>query len=161
MFVEENTNKIIIAKDIRNELKCFNEGALGNYSTAFSIEYKPKSSDIFAEAKSIHSIVKKKSANKQKTMMILSCYTKMNSGLLDAAAISALGGYNSKIGDFVGGMMFGFKSREGYSITNLGKIETKDIDIAIFIPPASPAIRKMQGVLTVNGKMVVCSSGRE
>lgn len=55
-------------------------------------------------------------------MTVLACYAEMNPGLLDAAAISALGGFQSKAGEFVGGNMFGFKSRTGYSITNLGKM---------------------------------------
>lgn len=161
MFVEEHTNKIIIAQDIRSELKCYREGSLGNYSTAFSIEHKTKSNDIFTEAKRVHNIVKKKTANIQSAMTVLSCYAEMQPELLDSAAISALGGYKSNTGSFVGGMMFGFKSGDGYSITNLGKVETDTIDAAMFIPPASPAIKKTLGVLTTNGKMFVCSSERK
>lgn len=43
----------------------------------------------------------------------------------------------------------------------LGKIETDAVDVAMFIPPASPAIKKTLGVLTTNGKMIVCSSERK
>lgn len=85
----------------------------------------------------------------------------MNPGLLDAAAISAIGGFKSPAGEFVGGNMFGFKSRNGYSITNLGRFEDDAVDVAMFIPPASPAIKKTLGVLTTNGRMVICSSERE
>ncbi len=42
----------------------------------------------------------------------------------------------------------------------LGRINNEWITAAYFIPPASPAIRKTQGVLTVNGQMAVCTSGR-
>ena len=56
---------------------------------------------------------------------------------------------------------FGFESPTGYSITNLGKIESRSIDNAIFIPPASPAIKKIKGVLTVNGRMNICVSQRD
>lgn len=161
MLIEENADKIILAQDIRNWLKCYEEGALGNYSTAFSMEYKPKSKDLLAEARAIHAIVKKKSTNKKEAMLVLACYAEMNPGLLDAAAISALGGYRSPAGNFVGGSMFGFRARDGYSITNLGRVENDHVDIAMFIPPASPAMRKIQGILTVNEKMVVCSSERK
>ncbi|MCI5874363.1 MAG: hypothetical protein PUJ55_16640 [Clostridiales bacterium] len=93
-------------------------------------------------------------------MTVLVCYAQMNPGLLDAAAISALGGFQSKAGTFVGGGMFGFGLGGGHSITNLGKLENNTIDSAIFIPPASTAIKKILGVLTVNGQMVICSSER-
>ncbi len=36
-FLEDGTDKIIIAKDLRDVLPFYNEGALGNYSTAFFI----------------------------------------------------------------------------------------------------------------------------
>ena len=46
----------------------------------------------------------------------------------------------------------GFTKSKGYSITNLGKYESNNIEEAAFLPPASPAIKKTLGVLTVNGK---------
>lgn len=160
MFLEEHTKKIIIAQDIREKLGCYREGALGNYSTAFSIVHKVKSDDVFLEAKRVRETVLKTANNVQAAMTVLSCYAEMNPGLLDAAAISALGGFQSKAGAFVGGSMFGFQSGSGHSITNLGKMESDSIDSAMFIPPASPAIKKTLGVLTVNGQMVICSSER-
>ena len=44
-----------------------------------------------------------------------------------------------------------FGAPKGYSITNLGRLESENIASACFIPPASPAMKKTQGVLTVNG----------
>ena len=49
---------------------------------------------------------------------------------------------------------------EDCRIIDLGKIENGSIEDAYFIPPASPAIRKTQGILTVNGVMTVCTSER-
>ena len=40
MMLEENTNKVVIAADIRNQTKCYKQGAMGNYSTAFSVSVK-------------------------------------------------------------------------------------------------------------------------
>lgn len=89
------------------------------------------------------------------------CYLQMTPELIDAVAISTLGTYQSKAARFVGDHMFGYGSQEGYSITNLGRIESDVIAEASFIPPASPANRKTQGILTVNGKMAICSAVRK
>ena len=82
----------------------------------------------------------------------------MQPELIDAVAISALGGHRSKAGTFVGRNMFGYGLQNGYSITNLGKIQSNTIAEAVFIPPASPANKKTWGVLTVNNHMKVCTS---
>lgn len=54
------------------------------------------------------------------------------------------------------------EAREGYCITNLGRIKSDIISEAAFIPPASPANKKAWGILTVNDKMRICvvESGR-
>lgn len=160
MFIEETTDKIIIAQDIRDKLNCYQKGALGNYSTAFSVVCKVKSDDIFKEAKRVHKAVKKNASHLQTVMTVLLCYAQMDPGLLDVAAISTLGEFSSRTGAFVGSNMFGFKSENGHSITNLGKYEENTIENAMFIPPASPAIRKTWGVLTMNGQMAICTSER-
>ena len=51
--------------------------------------------------------------------------------------------------------MFGYELRNGHSITNLGKIESNSISEGFFIPPASPATKKIWGVVTINGKMKI------
>jgi len=161
MMIEDKTNKIVIAQDIRSKLKCWNPGALGNYSTAMSIVCKPRSNDIMREAKRVRLAVKKRTGNPRSAMTVLSGYALMNPGLIDAVAISTLGKWPSKAGAFVGSKMFGYRQRNGYCITNLGAFEEAAIDNAMFIPPASPAMKKTLGILTLNGKMVVCSSERE
>ena len=80
--------------------------------------------------------------------------------MLDAAFASARCGYGSKAARFIGSAFFGFANADGLSITNLGKFESDSIEIAAFIPPASPAIKKTLGVVTFNGKMVVATSER-
>lgn len=94
-------------------------------------------------------------------MLVLACYFEMSPTLLDAAAISALGGFESKAGRFVGGGMFGFSNPSSYSITNLGKVENNNIKSMLFIPPASPAAKLTLGVVTLNGVMKACSSENE
>lgn len=160
MYVNDSTEKIIIACDIREQLSCYHKGALGNYSTAKGIICKTQKKDIMEIAQIVHSKVKKTLSDRKKLMQVLSCYIDMDLGLIDAAAISVLGKFESKAGYFVGSAMFGFKEQNGFSITNLGKVDSDHIKEAMFIPPASPAVKKIVGVLTVNGKMVKCTNER-
>lgn len=153
MMVKESTNTVLIAADIRDHLANYVPGSLGNYSTAFSIVCRTKSEDILETAKKVSGIVKRIMSSPKDAMLVLACYLHMTPELLDAVAISTLGDFESKAGKFVGSRMFGFSDRDRYSITNLGRIESDTIQDAMFIPPASPAVRKMVGVLTVNNKM--------
>lgn len=179
MMQEEKTRKVIIASDLRSRLSCYREGALGNYSTAFSVEVKKREvaeretsrtqmSDqnalevrsLFSLARTVHDRVAVTMAHPEDLYLILQCYAELDPGLLDAAFISCKGGFPSKAGKFIGSLFFGFEAGNGYSITNLGAIESESIADAYFIPPASPAICKTQGILTVNGVMTVCTSER-
>ncbi len=176
LFAEEKAVKIIMACDLRPRLACYNKGALGNYSTAFSIVSKNDKSvrsgathkgsnlqDIFTSTKqvhSIHSIVQKKMKNNAELYLVLQCYAALEPGLLDAAFMASQGAFKSKAAEFIGKMFFGFAAPSGYSITNLGKTESTSMESAFFIPPASPAIKKTLGVLTVNGTMRICTSER-
>ena len=161
MFREEGTDKVIIAKDLRDSLKCYNAGALGNYSTAFSIELKKKPEDTWKIAQEVHKKVRRTLSDPKALYLVLQCYASLTPEILDASFMAATGGFDSKSAAFIGKMFFGFDSPKGYSITNLGKTENRSICDAFFIPPASPAIRKTAGVLTVNGKMTVCISERD
>ena len=96
----------------------------------------------------------------RKLYLVLQCYANLDPAVLDAAWISCRGNYPSKAGKFIGSMFFGFDAAKGYSITNLGSVESGSMTEAFFIPPASPAIRKTQGILTVNGIMTACTSER-
>ena len=161
MYMKTGTDKIIIAADIRKMLPKYNKGALGNYSTAMGIHCKTKTTDVIEKAKEVHKSVQKHLKNNRSLMLVLACYFEMMPTLLDAAAISALGGFESKAGKFVGGGMFGFGQPKSYSITNLGKAENENINSMMFIPPASPAAKLTLGVVTLNGTMKACSSGYE
>ena len=158
MMLEENTNKVVIAADIRNQTKCYRQGAMGNYSTAFSVFVKKNRENMIILAKRAASKVVSICQHPQKEMLVLACYMRMLLELIDAVAISALGDFESKAGKFVGKNMFGYGSQNGYSITNLGKIQSNIIAEAVFIPPASPANKKTWGVLTVNNHMKICVS---
>lgn len=157
MMIDAGTDKVVIASDIRNEIKNYKEGALGNYATAFGVVVKKKSSKIMELAKAVDHEVRSIMSKPDKEMLVLSCYFNMDPELLDAIAISTLGGFESKAGKFVGSNMFGYEKRDGHCITNLGRIESNVIREGIFIPPASPANRKAWGVLTINKKMRICS----
>lgn len=158
MYLQTGTEKIIIAADIRNMFSKYTQGALGNYSTAMGIHYKAKESDVVTAAKEVHKAVQKHLKNNRLLMLVLACYFVMSPTLLDAAAISALNGFESKAAKFVGGGMFGFGQPKSYSITNLGKVDNANIKSLMFIPPASPAAKLTLGVVTLNGTMKVCSS---
>ncbi|WP_312648152.1 hypothetical protein [Aminipila sp.] len=153
-----NTKKIIIAADIRSKLPCYQDGSMGNYASAIGIICKDKSDDVFKLAKKVHCQVKLHLDKNRKSMLILACYLNMDPTLIDAAAIASMGNFDSKAAKFVGGKMFGYAKRDSISITNLGNIECKAMQHAVFIPPASPATVQTIGVLTVNGTMHLCSS---
>lgn len=158
MYLKTGTEKIIIAADIRSTLPMYKKGALGNYSTAMGIHCKSNANDVIELAKEVHKLVQKHLKNNRTLMLVLACYFEMAPTLLDAAAISALGGFESKAGAFVGQGMFGFGQMGSYSITNLGRVEHDSIKSLMFIPPASPAAKLTLGVVTLNGTMEVCSS---
>ena len=177
MFTEEKADSIVMACDLRNQLACYNQGALGNYATAFSVKFKPgksadgiasdnsitsaNSTDIFSLAQKVHNQIQKKLKSPKDLFLVLQCYASLEPGLLDAAMISSRGAFDSKAAKFIGTSFFNYDKAKGYSITNLGKIESKNIESAFFIPPASPAIKRTLGVLTVNGVMRICTSERK
>lgn len=157
MMIDEGTDKVVIASDIRNKIKNYNKGALGNYATAFGVVVKKRSQDVMELAKAVDHEVKNIISKPDREMLVLACYFNMEPELLDAVAISTLGSFESKAGRFVGGKMFGYEKRDGHCITNLGRAESGVIREGIFIPPASPANKKAWGVLTINNKMRICS----
>lgn len=157
-YISLETNKIIIAADVRDRISCYNKGAYGNYATAMGIVSKSKTKDVIKRAKEVHKQVKLHMEDNRKLMLILSCYLNMDQTLIDSAAISTLGEFKSKAAKLVGASMFGYQKRDGISITNLGQIKSRGIIEAAFIPPASPATTQTIGVLTVNDKMRISVS---
>lgn len=157
MMTDEGTDKVVIASDIRNKIRNYKNGALGNYATAFGVVVKKRSPEIMELARSVAHEVRSIMSKPDREMLVLSCYFNMDPELLDAVAISTLGSFDSKAGRFVGRRMFGFEKRDGHCITNLGRAESSVIREGVFIPPASPANRKAWGVLTINDKMRICS----
>lgn len=157
MMTDESTDKVVIASDIRNKIRNYKNGALGNYATAFGVVVKKRSPEIMELARSVDHEVRSIMSKPDREMLVLSCYFNMDPELLDAVAISTLGSFDSKAGRFVGSRMFGFEKRDGHCITNLGRAESSVIREGVFIPPASPANRKAWGVLTINDKMRICS----
>lgn len=158
LYTAAHIKKIIIAADVRSYLPNYKKGALGNYASAFGIVCKGKSNDILKKARKVKKQVAIHTSNNHKLMLILSCYLNMKETLIDAAAIAALGDFQSKSAEFVGSLIFGYKKRDGMSITNLGRIKNVHIRRATFLPPASPAMMQTIGVLTVNNQMQLCSS---
>ena len=69
----------------------------------------------------------------------MQCYADMQGELLYVTFAAARCGYDRKAANFIGTMFFGLA----------------------FIPPASPAMKKTVGVLTVNGKMYMSMAVRE
>ena len=160
MFIDEGTDKIIIASDIRDKLDFYVPGSLGNFSSAFSVTVRKKARDPFVLAKEVHKAVQKILEKSSDLFLSLQCYANLTPSLLDASFMAAKDGFKSRAASYVGKSVFGFGSPDGYCLTNLGKIECSSISAAFFIPPASPAIKKTKGVLTVNGKMMICTSQR-
>ena len=161
MFVEDQTEKIIIARDLRESFSFYRPGALGNYSTAFSINLKKKNADKSEVAKAVHKKVQTALKNLKEQYLVLQCYADLTPVLLDASFMAAQGKYDSKAAAFIGKTFFAYDKAKGYSITNLGNFSIDVKETACFNPPPSPAIRKTWGVLTVNGRMVICTSERK
>jgi NRPS condensation-like uncharacterized protein len=157
MMCKEQTDRIVIAVDVREQITCYCRGSLGNYATATGIENSFKSNSVIQKAEKVARQIRRNLNNMQKKMMILACYFRLNPELIDAAAISTMGDFKSKAGKFVGSLILGYGKRNGYSVTNLGNIENPNIEEAMFIPPASPANKKTMGVLSVNHRMKKCT----
>lgn len=158
LFSATNAEKIIIGADVRNDIACYRKGSLGNFASAVSVEYKSKDEDIVSNAKKLHRIVEKISLDKSKWMLILACYLDLEPKLIDAAAISSLGGFGSKAASFVGDTFLGFSKGNGISLTNLGAVQNSNIGSAAFMPPISPSAKAVFGVLTMNGVMKIACS---
>lgn len=158
MMVKEQTNKVIIGANIRNRIKAYEPGSLGNFSSACSVVVKGKPQDIYETAARVNRQIAQIKARPDRELLVLSIYMAMDPDLIDATAIATLDSFPSKAAAFVGGRLFGFEKRENYTITNLGRIQSTLIKAGYFIPPISPSSRKIAGVLTVNDtmKQVVC-----
>ncbi len=160
VFLEEQPGRIVIARDLRDSLKCYRRGAMGNYSTAFSVELKNAGNNLYKAAGKVHEKVEKISAKPSALYLVLQCYAALEPGLLDAAMMASRGRFESRAAGFIGRTFFHLDRAEGFSITNLGRTDSDAIEDAYFIPPASPAMKKTLGVLTVNGQMRICTSER-
>ena len=160
LLTEEGATSAVVASDLRDKLTCVNKGSLGNFATAFSVSIKNKSDDIWEVSKELHKRILKKINTPSELCLVLQCYAMLEPGLLDASFVSAKGLYDSKAGEFVGKYYFHYDKPHGYSVTNLGKATCDSIGSAYFIPPASPAGIKILGVLTMNGRMRICSGER-
>lgn len=160
MMCKEKTNRVVAAVDIRKHLSRYRAGALGNYASATAIEVfgNPEDEDIWKITEAVSKRIKKNVGNPSKLMMILACYLYMEPELIDAAAISVMGEFKSKAGEFIGSLILGYKSRNGYSVTNLGNVDNSNMVEATFIPPASPANVKTTGVLSVNHRLKKCTA---
>ena len=160
MYINEGIDKITVASDVRDKFDFCVPGSLGNFSTSFSVVVKKKSRDPYSLAKEVHKAVHKYISKPSEKFLMLQYCANLYPEILDAAFMASRNAYKSKSAAFIGKTIFGFGAPDGYSITNLGKIESSNISAAFFIPPASLAMKKTQGVLTVNGKMMICTSER-
>lgn len=160
VFLEEKTGRIVIARDLRDSLKCYRRGAMGNYSTAFSVELKNAGNDLYKAAGKVHKKVSRIAAKPSSLYLVLQCYAALEPGLLDAAMMASRGRFESRAAGFIGRFFFHLDRSEGFSITNLGRTDSDAVEDAYFIPPASPAMKKTLGVLTMNGRMRICTSER-
>jgi hypothetical protein len=109
----------------------------------------------------VHNEVRDRVADISALCLVLTLYTLMEKGLIDAAAPAALGAFDSKAAASAGKTLLGYAQADGCCITNLGKLESSSLKEAMFIPPASPAMRLTKGVVTVNGKMYTCTTERK
>ena len=156
LMKEEAVHKVVIAADIRKYLTDSRVHCIGNYSTAFGVACKSQPNDLLELARIVSKEIREHLSKPRKLMLVLACYLNMIPELIDAVPIATMGDYASKAGLFVGSNMFGYQKRNGYSITNLGKLCSDTIAKATFFPPASPANRMTVGVITVNDVLNTC-----
>lgn len=142
MMMEEQTDQVVIAADIRNRIRCYKHGALGNYSTAFGISVRKRGTNVLSLAKQVALQVVSIRKHPRKEMLVLACYLRMRPELIDAVAISTLGVFRSVPGAFVGKKMFGYGSQNGHCLTNLGKVQSDVIANAFFIPQPPPQTKR-------------------
>ena len=115
---------------------------------------------MFDLAKKIHACVKEKMDRPCDLFMVLQDQAALRPEVLDKAFISCKGEYESEVGKLVGSTFFGYDKADSYCISNLGKIDSNCIISGFFIPPASPAMKKTKGVLTIKGEMRICTVER-
>lgn len=110
-YIRKNKIKREISAVFNQELEeiqalCKQHGAMGNYSTAFSVVIKKKEENIISLAESVASKVLNICQHPQKEMLALTCYMHMQPELTDAVATAALGDFESKAGAFIGKNLF-------------------------------------------------------
>lgn len=66
MMCKEQTDRVVIAIDIRKELACYHRGALGNYATAIGIENTFKSNNVIQKAEEVAKQIRRNLNNVQK-----------------------------------------------------------------------------------------------
>lgn len=152
MMEEEKTCTVLAGANIRKYYGNYEPGSLGNYSSAYSVKAKP-TGDVYSTAKNVSKAMGKIKDNPHHELLTLALYNELDSNLLDAAAITALGGYESQAALFVGDRLLGFKSPKNCTITNLGRVESDIIKEMFFVPPFSPSVRVITGVVTLGGVM--------
>lgn len=158
MMTDEKNSTVIIGADIRKYYSKYEEGALGNYSSAYSVGITKLSEDVWEVASYVSKAVGKIKSNPRKELLTLALYASLDQELLDVAAISACGNHKSEAGLFVGDRLLGLKTPRNYTITNLGSYESSTVSNAFFVPPASPSAKRIDGVITVNGVMNTVSA---
>ena len=73
MMIDEGTNKVVIAFDIRNMIKNYKKGDFGNCATAYGVVVKKRGSEIMELAKVVDYEVRNIISRPDKEMLVLLC----------------------------------------------------------------------------------------
>lgn len=77
MMIDEHTNKVLIAADIRKYVTVYKEKSLGNFSTAFGVVCNSIEKDIWSLAKKVSKIVENQMNSPKKQRWILVDFIKI------------------------------------------------------------------------------------
>ncbi len=112
MMIGDSTGKVIMACDLRNCLDCYNEGTLGNYSTAFQLGGTIEREDPFVLVGAVHEQIQKMMNRHANLYLLRQCYTNLDPAVLDAAFISYCRDYPNKAGKIIGSIFSVLRRRK-------------------------------------------------
>lgn len=155
----EHLDKIGIEVDIRKELNFDASKLIGNYASAFSIEYGKTGKDNFEKvAVKVHKQLKKKMKSPKEKWLCLHAVDWVDGSLMDAGYFSQYGDFENKTAQKCAKMMGYEGAPMELGVTNLGKLlmfipPELILESVVFVPPAAPGNDITIGVVTYQGIM--------
>lgn len=140
---------------------------MGNYATGINIDYsydnkKSRSYNI----KNVHKAIYGKLNDENKKYFLMKFMNALSPVIIDSAYFAAFAGYKNKAAEAVK-EMFGYtENPQGITVTNLGNVLGGELggdilDDVMFLPPLVPNVKRMIGVLGINGHINISMNVRD